>query len=56
MSMQPAAAHQPEGRRATFLNWLALAALLGLGCCAAPTRAGTPAPGSRAPHGAALHL
>jgi len=54
MSLQRADEHEPEDRRATVLDWLALAALLALGCCAAPTRAAPPAPGSHAAQCAAL--
>lgn len=53
MSLRPALAHEPRSRRATLINWLALAALLALGFFAAPARAATPAPGSDAPPGAA---
>jgi hypothetical protein len=56
MSLQPAAAHEPESRCATLVNWLALAALLALGFFAAPARAATPASGARVPPGAALRL
>ena len=56
MSLQPAAAHEPESRCATLLNWLALAALLALGFFTAPARAAAPAPGARAAPGAELRL
>ena len=56
MSLQPAGAHEPEGRCAVLINWLALLALLALGVCAAPAHAAQPAPGSAAPQGAAARL
>ena len=54
MSLQPAAAPERQSRGATFVNWLALAALLAVGFFAAPARAATAAPGSpQAPDAAA---
>ena len=48
MTSQTAPTREPHSRLEHLINWLALAALVALGCCAAPAHAYTPEPESGA--------